>query len=1021
MLLLLLLMLLGAVVASVVAASTITFLQRAAVSEQRLRLVEQARIQARLIEAIARAEMVEGRSVQDAADAALAQLTQALAQYEPATATGEFQLARREGDRVIFLVRPSRGEGDLPAPVRFGEPLAVPMQRALSGESGTMIGLDYRGTIVLAAYEPAAVLGLGVVAKVDLSEIRAPFRRAALLSLGPAFGAILLGGGVFLGLHRPLLRRAREGERRFEELIETLGEGFAILDRNQRVTYVNDRLGEMLGYEREELLGRAAADFLTPESRERAMQEPEKRNGAGTKVEAVMVRRDGTQRHVLLSTRSLQGPNGQPAGSFAVITDVTELRHAVDGLRCEKELSQGYFDVAGVMLLVLDTEGTIELINRRGVEILGCVDASQLAGRDWFSACLPEDARDPARRVFAQMMGGNLASTELVENEIVRQDGGRRLILWHNAILRDAEGRIRGTLSSGEDITQLRRQSERLAHLNAVLRAIRNVNQLITREKDRDQLLEQGCRELVATEGIRHAWVVQLDSSGRTVRAAHAGVGCMFDRLRGPILEGRLPPCCLRALATGSPFSLPDPSRDCAECAARTSHTATAAVAVPLRHASETHGVLVATVPKAWATDEEELSLLSEVAGDLAFALHDLDESDARRAAEASLHGSEARFRSLFENAVLGVYLTSPDGRILAVNPALIAMLGFDSFEELAARDLESEGYAPEYPRSEFKRRLERDGRIVGLESAWSRRDGSMLYVRENASVVRGADGHILFYEGTVEDITPRREAELAKKLLEARLYQAQKLESIGTLASGIAHEINNPLTGMINYAELIADRTEKDALREFARGIVEEGNRVAAIVRNLLAFSRQHRESHSPARIADIVSATLSLTGAALRKDGIEVTVSIPEGLPSIKCRSQQIQQVLLNLLMNARDGLNALYPGYDERKALRITAEKVDRNGRAWARLEVEDTGAGIPGELLDRIFDPFFTTKPRDQGTGLGLSISYGIVRDHHGTLTVVSDPNVRTRFTVELPVDGDPEAADSAGDSVERGGG
>jgi signal transduction histidine kinase len=344
-------------------------------------------------------------------------------------------------------------------------------------------------------------------------------------------------------------------------------------------------------------------------------------------------------------------------------------------------------------------------------------------------------------------------------------------------------------------------------------------------------------------------------------------------------------------------------------------------------------------------------------------------------------------------------------------------MLGFDSFEELSERDLESEGYAPDSSRAAFKERLEREGRIGGLESAWRRKDGSTVYVRENATAVRGADGRVVFYEGTVENVTARHDAEAAKVQLDARLRQAQKLESIGTLASGIAHEINNPLTGMINYAQLILERTEKDALREFARGIVDEGNRVATIVRNLLTFSRQQKESHSPARMADIVAATLSLIGAALRKDEIEVISDVPEDLPPIKCRSQQIQQVVLNLLTNARDALNLRYEGFHDDKVIRLTAQDVEHDGRAWIRLTVEDHGVGIAAEIVDRIFDPFFTTKPRDQGTGLGLSISYGIVRDHYGTLTVESGSASGTRFTMELPVDGGRDLAATARDERE----
>ncbi len=339
--------------------------------------------------------------------------------------------------------------------------------------------------------------------------------------------------------------------------------------------------------------------------------------------------------------------------------------------------------------------------------------------------------------------------------------------------------------------------------------------------------------------------------------------------------------------------------------------------------------------------------------------------------------------------------------------------MGYDSFDDLARRNLEAEGYHPDYPRSLFKERLDRDGRIVGLESAWDRRDGSTVYVRENAAAVRDVGGELLYYEGTVEDISARHEAEEAREKLEAQLRQTQKLESIGTLASGIAHEINNPLTGIINYAELISARADEAKIREFASEIVAEGNRVAKTVRSLLSFARQEKESHSPARIADIADATLSLIGAVLRKDQIDVVVDVPADLPRIRCRSQQIEQVLMNLLTNARDALNARFPGHDERKRIEIRATVIAREGERWVRLTVEDHGIGIPSTIQDRIFDPFFTTKSRDQGTGLGLAISYGIIRDHRGTLTVESEEGAFTRFTIELPAhDGD--AAEPGGE-------
>jgi signal transduction histidine kinase len=299
----------------------------------------------------------------------------------------------------------------------------------------------------------------------------------------------------------------------------------------------------------------------------------------------------------------------------------------------------------------------------------------------------------------------------------------------------------------------------------------------------------------------------------------------------------------------------------------------------------------------------------------------------------------------------------------------------------------------------------------------------------------------------TLED---QKRAEEALRASEAQLRQQQKLEAIGTLASGVAHEINNPITGIMNYAQLIADTAAPESrAAEYAGEIVHETERVATIVRNLLQFARQEKQAHSPARIADLVEQTLSLFRAVLRRDQITHTVDVPPDLPLLKCRSQQLQQVLMNLLTNARDALNAKYPGYHPDKTIRITAREVSdicdlqlpicdvkapelgppianrksqiandpeapvpesqianpksQMATRWLRLTVADQGIGIPPEIQGRIFDPFFTTKPRDQGTGLGLSISHGIVKDHRGVLHFETELGIGTQFHLDLPAD------------------
>ena len=253
-------------------------------------------------------------------------------------------------------------------------------------------------------------------------------------------------------------------------------------------------------------------------------------------------------------------------------------------------------------------------------------------------------------------------------------------------------------------------------------------------------------------------------------------------------------------------------------------------------------------------------------------------------------------------------------------------------------------------------------------------------------------------------EVVRRTVAEEERQMIEAQLRQPQKLKAIGTLASGVAHEINNPINGIMNYAQLIDDRLDPESeLREFAQEIGQETERVAEIVRQLLTFSRHDKESHSPASVADIANDTISLIHTIIRQDQISLDVDVPDDLPLIKCRSQQIQQVTMNLLTNARDVLNQRYPDHDPDKIMKLTMRPCEKVGRPWIRTTVEDHGAGIRDGILDRVFDPFFTTKDRAGGTGLGLSISRSITRDHHGELFVESEAGEYTRFQLELPVD------------------
>ena len=236
-----------------------------------------------------------------------------------------------------------------------------------------------------------------------------------------------------------------------------------------------------------------------------------------------------------------------------------------------------------------------------------------------------------------------------------------------------------------------------------------------------------------------------------------------------------------------------------------------------------------------------------------------------------------------------------------------------------------------------------------------------------------------------------------------AEAMQAAHLASVGELAAGVAHEINNPINGIINYAQVLLNECSPGSLETDIGGrIVKEGERIADIVKSLLSFTREGRDDKWPTRIDEVLKESLLLTQAQIRKESIRLSIDLPDDLPEVNANFQQIQQVILNIISNARYALNEKYPARHENKAIEIVGEKVLVDCREHVCITFVDHGVGIPAERLAMLTKPFFTTKPLGRGTGLGLSISQRILQDHDGRLTFDSVEGEYTRVTVELPV-------------------
>ena len=373
-----------------------------------------------------------------------------------------------------------------------------------------------------------------------------------------------------------------------------------------------------------------------------------------------------------------------------------------------------------------------------------------------------------------------------------------------------------------------------------------------------------------------------------------------------------------------------------------------------------------------------------------------------QKAMEAELEASEKRFQELVELAPDAIFMQL-NGKFEYLNPAALALFAAESSDELLGQSV-MERFHPHF-REKVQERIQSlnvaKQAVPWLEEVYLTMDDRPVSVEVAAvpTLFQGKQGALVY----VRNLTEKKRLEAARLAEMASRRQHQKMEEIGMLASGVAHEINNPINGIINYAQLIAETEDPEENKGYAHEIITEAERIATIVRDLLQFARYEKQAHSYADFSDIVRRTVNLAQASLRKDQIELELQIPENLPQIKCRSQQIQQVLLNLISNARAALNERYPHYNENKVLSIDALLEYRDGRKWLIIGVKDRGQGIPRHMHSHVFNPFFTTRGRTQGTGLGLPISYGIVKDHHGNIFFESEENQYTRFVVELPVD------------------
>ena len=378
------------------------------------------------------------------------------------------------------------------------------------------------------------------------------------------------------------------------------------------------------------------------------------------------------------------------------------------------------------------------------------------------------------------------------------------------------------------------------------------------------------------------------------------------------------------------------------------------------------------------------------------------------------LNKSETMLRSLFENANDGIMIMDSNGIILSVNEKACEIHGFEKDALIGVNIglLETEENKPLF--EERKRRILK-GEALMFETQHYRKDGSRVSIEVSSKAVE-VEGNLII-QSFHRDITE-------KKKLQGQLFQSQKMESIGVLAGGIAHDFNNILSAILGHAELLHEFSNLDTTAKQRVKIIEGSSRKAGqMISKLLSFARQGSFESAPLSLNNVIRDTLELIERMLTKKNITINMEVDPSLPPVSGDSNQLEQVVMNLAVNAGDAMPSGGTLTIATTRVSLERDEADRihpllTPGKYVLMSISDTGLGIPEEIRDRIFDPFFTTKGPGKGTGLGLAMVYGIVKEHRGVINLRSQLGKGTTFEIYLPVSDKfvPKAAKTAGYSV-----
>ena len=738
-------------------------------------------------------------------------------------------------------------------------------------------------------------------------------------------------------LHRDVL----DSENKLNLTLQSVSEGITVTDLEGKVKQVNDFVVKMHGYESaDELIGRNAFQFIAPEDRDRAMKNMEKTltTRSSGLIEYTFMKKDGSKFPAELSANLMNDVNGNPVGFVASTRNISERKQAELQLRESERKYRLITDSTTDFIAVLTFKGIYVYVSpshrRLGYE------TEELVGKSGFDYIHPDDRKRllPLLGKYAAMKLRDLLGLkkESFSEEIsfrFRDKSGEWHFIEATANLVDAPDGGLNILLTCRDMSERKKADDLLRESEEKYRTIfESVNDILI-------LLDKKGKIVDVNEKVREiGGYSRKDLVGKNFRSL---IKVMPKRSIAIIAKN--------FIRTMLGFAFPTHEVDMYRSNGEIANIEINAVAV------EKNG---------------------EIVGSLA-SLRDITD---RRKAETALRRQKELIDRILESTPNAVIVVEKGGRIVLANRTFCE--GFVSRAKQVEGKLLSEVVPVSMIADEVSSVLAQKQTQSQVEFRHKINKHEKICI---ANIIAMDDKQVLLI---MQDVTEERERQ-------ERLYLTDRLASVGEMASGIAHELNNPLTGVIGLSQLLVnDESLPTDLKEDAEAIHSEAQRAAAVVRNLLTFARKHASVREPTQINKVVEDVLRLRAYEHKVNNIQVNTLLDPALPEIEADYFQLQQVFLNIILNAESVMIEAHKG----GTLTTTTKMADGH----IVISFADDGPGIPKENLDRLFDPFFTTKEIGKGTGLGLSICYGIVTSHGGRIYPQSEKGKGATFIIKLPV-------------------